>query len=294
MKINTKIESELLNNADAFKGEFYNRFKLRHAENPLQLNESIAKNYLFPTFYGNVGCAIGIFLCSYEKAQRLMPHPDIKPVKMGRGRSLVVFSCYEYRDVLGVTPYNEIAMTIPIMVNPLINIPVLPMVLNVFKGFGYYCFSMPVTSLENQIRGEKIWGLPKVVQEINIENVSNACHVEAKEASGETYFELKVPHSGVSTNFDVGANLYTKKDNQFLQSATYFKGTFNVVKNMGLLFKAPQAPKVPCLKLGDGPSARALKELEIEENAFQFRYCSNVESCFDLPNQEFTSNIKFN
>jgi hypothetical protein len=30
-------------------------------------------------------------------------------------------------------------------------------------------FGMPVTSRENQLRGNKLWGLPKVTQQIDIE-----------------------------------------------------------------------------------------------------------------------------
>jgi len=32
---------------------------------------------------------------------------------------------------------------------PKLNVPILPMITNGFKNFGYYVFSMPVTSLEN-------------------------------------------------------------------------------------------------------------------------------------------------
>jgi len=30
----------------------------------------------------------------------MMPHPSMKPVKMPGGRSVVLFSCYEYRNVM--------------------------------------------------------------------------------------------------------------------------------------------------------------------------------------------------
>ncbi|MBI2520852.1 MAG: acetoacetate decarboxylase family protein [Bdellovibrio sp.] len=283
MKTNLEIVPDLLNNKEAFSAEFYQRFQLRHAPAPLQLNATVAKNYLFPTFYGDVTCAIGIFFCSYKRALEVMPHPKMRPISMGRGRSLVVFSNYIYRNVLGVLPYNEIAMTIPIMVDPLLNVPVLPMILPLFKNFGYYCFSMPVTSLENQIRGEKIWGLPKVVQEINIEETNDFCQVEAKENSGQTYYELKIPKNGRATEFDVSANLYSVREREFLKSATHFKGTFNVIKHMALLFKGPQLPEREYLKIHNTPSAQMINHLSIEEHPFQLRYCCKLASCFDLP-----------
>ena len=293
MKPTFKISKKLLGNRDDFNNSFFNRFALRSAQKPLELNEKVSKDYLFPTLYGDVTCAIGIFLCSYEKAEKMMLHPAIKPVRMPLGRSLVVFSCYIYNKVLGVAPYNEIAMTIPILVDPGINIPVLPMIAPIFKNFGFYVFSMPVTSLENQIRGHKIWGLPKVVQQIDISEKGGDCVTVAKEESGKPYFTLRVPTKGSPVDFDVSSNLYSRLDDELLKSATHFKATFNMTKNMQLLFKKDAMPDRSYLDIGDTPSGQVLKSLEIEPHPFQFRFAKNMSSCFDLPDQKFKSPITF-
>jgi len=293
MKPTFDIDGSLLDNGADFDNAFFKRFTLRTGPKPLQLNDTVSKDYLFPTFYGDVTCAIAIFLCPYEKAEALMLHPKIKPVRVTRGRAPIVFSCYEYKNVLGVAPYNEIAMTIPIMVDPTVNVPILPLVTNLFPNFGYYVFSMPVTSLENQIRGHKIWGLPKVVQEIDIQEEGGDCVTTAKEESGETYFQLRVPMEGTPTDFDVTSNLYTRLDDKFLQSETNFQGRFNVTKYMGLLFKKNAKPDRLYLTLGDTPSGRMLKELEMEEHPFQFRFAKQISSCFDLANPNYKSPITF-
>lgn len=287
MKPATQITEGLLQNEDKFQDAFFKRFALRRAEAPLQLNESVSKDYLFPTLYADVTCAMAIFLCSYERAEKMMLHPQIKPVRMTRGRSLVAFSCYEYKNVLGVAPYNEIAMTIPVMVDPGFNVPVLPMILPMFSNFGYYVFSMPVTSLENQIRGLSYWGLPKVVQEIDLREEGGDCVTTAMEESGEPYLELRVPMAGTPTEFDVASNLYSRRGDAFLQSRTCFKATFNVVKHMGLLFKKDVKPDREYLKVYDTPCGRVLKELEIEEHPFQLRFARHMNSCFDLSNPGF-------
>lgn len=287
MKPTVQISAGLLQNADKFQDAFFKRFTLRPAAAPLKLNEDVSKDYLFPTFYSDVTCAMAIFLCSYERAEKMMLHPRIKPVRMTRGRSLVAFSCYEYKNVLGVAPYNEIAMTIPVMVDPGFNVPVLPMILPFFGNFGYYVFSMPVTSLENQIRGLSYWGLPKVVQEIDLREEDGDCVTTAMEESGEPYLELRVPMSGTPTSFDVASNLYSRRGNDFLQSRTCFKATFNVVKHMNLLFKKGVKPDREYIKLYDTPSGRILRELDIEEHPFQLRFAHHVNSCFDLPNPDF-------
>lgn len=293
MKANFDIEPGLLDNAPSFENDFFRRFTLRHAPSPLALNDKVSKDYLFPTLYSDVTCAIAIFLCSYDKAASMMLDPRIKPVRVTRGRAPVIFSCYEYKNVLGVAPYNEIAMTLPIMVNPTVNVPILPLVINAFSGFGYYVFSMPVTSLENQIRGHKIWGLPKVVQEIDLREEGGNCITTANEDTGETYFELSVPMEGKPTHFDVSSYLYSRLGNQLLQSQTCFKGDFAVTKHMELLFKKNVKPDREWLKLSDTPSGRVLKNLDIEPYPFQFRFAKHLSSCFDLPNPNFSSNIHF-
>ena len=292
MKPNKHIEPGLVTNEALFDDAFFQQFKLRPSQQPLQLTDNISKQYQFPTLYGNVTCAIGVFLCDYEQAKQLLPHPKMKPVAMPKGRALVTFSCYEYQQVLGIAPYNEIAMTIPVMIDPLVNVPVLPMIMNGFKKFGYYVFHMPVTSLENRIRGNKIWGLPKGVDtvEINVNNEVSTTH--ATDENGNCYFSLKVPTTGKATDFDVRSNLYSRLDDQLLQSPTQFKGSFMVNKHMDRLFKTGgDDPGV--LSIGPGPYGDMLRQLKIEPQPFQFRYAHKMNACFDLPNEGYQPPFNF-
>jgi hypothetical protein len=158
MQATHSVRADMPANETHFDDAFFKRFPLQTAPRPLDLGDGIQKTYSFPTLYADVGCSIGIFLCDYEAARRLMPSPKLTPVRMPKGRTLVIFSCYEYRQVLKVWPYNEIAMTIPVMANAWFRPPVLPMILpSLFARFGYFVFAMPVTSKENQIRGNRIW-----------------------------------------------------------------------------------------------------------------------------------------
>lgn len=283
MKTNLEFGPELLRNEDKFEDAFFKRFRLRNAPHPLQLTDSISKNYRFPTLYSDVTCAIGIFHCDYERAKNIMPHANILPVKMTKGRSLVIFSCYEYKNVMNVPPYNEIAMTIPVMASPSVNVPVLPMIMSgAFRSFGYYVFGMPVTSKENEIRGRKIWGLPKVTQEIDITECDGHCVTVAKDDSGNPYFELQVPMSGKLTHFDVSGNLYSLLNGEILRSETNFIGDFQVVKHMGQLFKKGDKSDRKYLKISNSPASKTLQSLDIEEHPFQFRYTRSMKSAFDL------------
>ena len=287
MRPTTDISPTLLENTTAFRDPFYQRFALRRAARPLALTDTISKDYLFPTLYADVTCAIGIFLCDYERARAILPHPAMRPVRMTLGRSLVAFSCYEYKNVLGVAPYNEIAMTIPVLVGTRLDVPVLPMVVSGMPGFGYYVFGMPVTSRENQLRGNKIWGLPKVTQEIDIDEAGGECVTAAREDDGRPYFTLRVPTGGKPTRFDVRAHLYSRLGGRILRSQTCFRATFAVQKHMRLLAKRDAVPERDFLELGDGPSADVLRSLRIERHPFQFRFARHMTAAFDLPDPSY-------
>jgi len=283
MKTNYTIEPNLIDNDPDFKDDFFQRFQLRHADEPLQLTDSISKNYKFPTFYKDVTCAIAIFFCDYKAAQAIMPHPSMKPVKGTLGRAIVIFSCYEYKQVLNIKGYNEIAMTIPVMVGGGFSPPLLPLVMKNFKKTGYYVFSMPVTSQENQLRGLKIWGLPKVTEEIDINIENDICSTVAKDEQGETYFELKVPTKGKIQHLDETGYLYSLKEGHLIRSQTNFQGKFHINKNFSPILKKNAGKDEGWLKLGHSQRGETLKKLKIESKPFQFRYCPNMNSCFDLP-----------
>lgn len=225
---------------------------------------------------------MGVFMCNYQQALELLPHPSMKPVKMPRARAIVIFSCYQYKTVMNMQPYNEIAMTIPLLINPSISVPVLPLVSKAFKNFGYHVFSMPVTSEENRIRGKKLWGLPKITERIDIEQKNGFSTTVAFDDGGKEYFRLKIPMIGKAESFDETGQLYSVRENQLVQGQTNFKGDFKVTKHMGLLLRKGKKSDAPILSLGDSPRAETLKKLEIEEQVFQTRWCPNMEACFDL------------
>lgn len=282
MKADFNLVPEMPDNAGEFTSEFYKRFTLRKNTQPLQISNDISKDFYFPTLYKNVSCGIGIFLCNYEQALKVLPHPSMKPVRMLGGRAVVIFSCYEYRAVMNMQPYNEIAMTIPLLINPNISVPVLPLISKAFKNFGFHVFSMPVTSEENRIRGQKLWGIPKVTERIDIEQKDGFSSTRAFDENDKEYFRLKIPMNGAAQSFNETGQLYSVRENELVKAETNFKGDFKVTKNMGLLFSKGKTSNNPLLTLGDSPRAEVLKKLEIEESVFQTRWCPNMEACFDL------------
>jgi hypothetical protein len=282
MKPNFNLTPEMPDNAGDFNSDFYKRFTLRKNTQPLKISDEISKDFSFPTFYNNVSCGIGIFMCSYEKALQLLPHPSMKPVKMPGERAVVVFSCYEYKNVMNMNPYNEIAMTIPLLMDGGLSVPILPLVSKAFKNFGYHVFSMPVTSEENRIRGQKLWGIPKVTERLDIKQKDDFSTTVAFDSNDREYFRLRIPMDGKPQSFDETGHLYSIRDNDIIKAQTNFKGDFKVNKHMGLLLSKDKKSNSPLLTLGDSPRAEVLKSLEIEESVFQTRWTPSMEACFDL------------
>jgi hypothetical protein len=277
MKTTEEITEAMPENAALFSGPFFERFSLRPAPQPLRLSETVTKHYRFPTLYRDVTCGIGIFLCGYERARKALPDPRLRPVRMPGGRALVTFSCYEYRQVMNVAPYNEIGITIPVLFDAPWSLPVLPMLVpGLFPGFGYFVIGMPVTSKENQLRGNKLWGLPKTTRRIDTKEEGGEFVTTAFEESGQPSLELRVPTDGRPTDFDVRADIYSRLDGEILASRTCFQARFNVVRK-------PSGK--PALTLGPGPDAALLRGLGIEERAFQFRFARGMNAAFDLPHR---------
>lgn len=282
MKITESFDGSLLKNEDRFQDPFYKRFILKKRR--VRLTDAMEKEYDFPTFYGDVTCAQAIFLCSLSAAQSLMPHPAVKPVRALKNYAVMAVSCYEYKNVLGIPPYNEIAFTIAVDVEKEKSPVLLPLMRNSYSG--YFVFSMPVTSKENCLRGNNIWGLPKVTQEIDIDAAGDEAVVAAYE-NGAEYFRLRLPKKGKATPMDETTYLFPKLNGVVHRAETNFKGNFLIEKNLGVLLNPGKVPAKPFLSIGDTPCGRALKNLNIMPTPLQLRYVEHMTACFDYYDESY-------
>ena len=282
MKILEKFDGTLLSNEDKFQDPFYKRFQLKKRK--VRLTNTMEKEYDFPTLYGDVTCAQAIFLCSLKAAQSLMPHPAVRPVRALKNHAVMAVSCYEYRNVLGIPPYNEIAFTIAVDVEKEKSPVLLPLMRNSYSG--YFVFSMPVTSRENCLRGNNIWGLPKVTQEIDIDISGSEALVTAFEG-GREYFRLRVPKKGKLTPMNETTYLFPKLNGVVHKAETNFKADFLIAKNLGVLLNPKKNPPKPFLTIGDTPCGHILKNLELSPLPLQLRYAEHMTACFDYYDESY-------
>ena len=282
MKVLETFDGSLLKNNDKFQDPFFKRFELKKRK--IRLKPGMEKEYDFPALYGDVTCCQAIFLCSLSAARSLMPHPAVKPVKALKKHAVLAVSCYEYKNVLGIPPYNEIAFTIAVDVEKKKSPVLLPLMFNNYSG--YFVFSMPVTSRENCLRGNVIWGLPKVTQEIDIDASGNELTVRAFD-KGKEYFKLRVPKKGKTTAMDETTWLYPKLNGVVHKAQTNFKGDFLITKNMGVLLNPAKIPAEPFLTIGDTPCGQVLKDLRISPMPLQLRYVEHMTACFDYYDETY-------
>ena len=282
MKVSEKFDGSLLANEDKFQDPFFRRFQLKKRK--IRLTGDMEKEYAFPTLYGNVSCCQAIFLCSLDAARALMPHPSVRPVRALKNHAVMAVSCYEYKNVLGIPPYNEIAFTIAVDVEKEKDPVLLPLIRNCYSG--YFVFSMPVTSRENCLRGNVIWGLPKVTQEIDIDAAGSEANVKAFE-NGTEYFRLRVPKKGKLTPMDETTYLFPKLNGVVHKAETNFKGDFLIAKNLGVLLNPGKVPAEPFITIGDSPCGQALKDLRISPMPLQLRYVEHMTACFDYYDETY-------
>ena len=97
--------------------------------------------------------------------------------------------------MLGLRPYNEIAIAIPLRLDGRSG----PALLGAFAAgpdSGYYIACMPVTSDENRMRGHHFWNLPKISRRIDVAVAEGLCRFDSYGEKGELDISLSVPISG--------------------------------------------------------------------------------------------------
>jgi hypothetical protein len=282
----TDIEPGLVDNQADFQSPFFKQFILQHAPQPLQLTDSISKDYLFPALYGKSVAAIAMFECSYEQAAKLLPNPlpdpRMKPVDMLHGKSLIVITSFRYNEILGMTAYNEVGILIPVVVGP--DVPILPIIKNQdYPGLGYVVISMPVTALENQIRGVKIWNLPKVVQEIDHFTDGDDYVTDISDSSGKPYVEMRVPMTGkLEKDMTSRSMILSSIDQKLVEFASTSSGDF--VETEFPFVKTRPSSQPPYLKIiGNSSFATTLRNLQIADKPMEIRFGADVSAALDLP-----------
>ncbi|MCT2138640.1 hypothetical protein BHE97_07820 [Aeromicrobium sp. PE09-221] len=285
MHTTTHIAPHELDNTDdpAFADPFFARQRQRPAT--YRLTDEIEREYLFPTFYGDVTTAAAVFGADLTAARSLVRDrlgPGVRPVCLDRRRAAVAVAAYDYRSVRQIPPYHEMAVVIPVQVGGRWHPPLLPLLLQRrFGSFGHLVVDMPVTSRENQLRGNRIWNLPKTTRRVDIAQDADALVATAFGEDGAPYLQLRVPtRTGTTAHSESSVWIYSRLDGALVRSRSRLSG--DLAKHTSL--RPPRAGRqTASAAIGDGAEAATLRTLGIDGPPLHWYHGSGLSSSFDLP-----------
>ncbi len=135
------------------------------------------------------------FLVPSAAARRLFPQTSIELAEIVPGRALCSVAAIEYRDN-DLGRYHELAVAFPVRRTPGSALPFLGMVLDFRSGRGgVYIHRLPVTTAFSCAAGREIWGFPKTVDAIDIQD-AGGWRTARLDVDGEPALTLSVKRRG--------------------------------------------------------------------------------------------------
>lgn len=114
--------------------------------------------------------AVMVFLSvSKKKLEETLGTQRLKPISIFKGRSVLGITIFNYRkSPVGV--YRELALSVPVLLDSRISIPILPLKFDsFFKNFGFYTLSLAMDTKLGIAHSEQIFGYPTHKSIINID-----------------------------------------------------------------------------------------------------------------------------
>lgn len=237
-------------------------------------------SFLFPTYFLRSRACLAVYSCSAAKAQRLLGGSRFRPVRISHSRALLAFACYEHLAVEEMDSYREAVIAIPVQSDDRFDYPLLPLLSRTISGrFGQFVWRMPVTSALNRMRGRVIWGLPKELSEIRFREESSRMDCRVSEDGGEM-FSLAVSVSAMEREIDEKMRFFSNLNGVDMKAYSHIHGKVRMARS---LFGLGPARANARLTLGQTPSARLLKEMELGDRPVEARVSASLRSVLTLP-----------
>jgi hypothetical protein len=211
------------------------------------------------------------FPVSYERARAALPGTDVHPLRLGRGRALLLLTVVDYRQTC-IGKYIEYSIGLACTHGPRPAPPLVPGVFRQLFGTGQYVLDLPV-STEISVKGGKgIWGMPK--HQASLDFVEGPQLLSSQyDQDGELVMRLDVQRpTGWPVPLRLGTANYCQFRGMLLKSAIYFEG-----KARFTLFQK-QAARIT---LGRHPRAEALRALGIVPEAVFTAYMPHMTGVLD-------------
>jgi hypothetical protein len=220
-----------------------------------------------PVRYLDWSAIMAHFPAPAANVRKLLPSDRLKPALLAPGTGILSLVAMEYRRISDVAAYNEVGVMIPVMYDPPVNMPGLPLLFpERFRRFGLYVHHLPVTTQEAYDFGVELWGYPKFLSEITFENGSRhrACTLRA---DGQDVLSFQVDALPTRPR-DMDFYTYTVRDGQLLHTRVQTRGQYGIARFRG----------GASFTLGDHAIADELRSLEISAKPVEVYSIPSLQS----------------
>jgi len=171
-----------------------------------------------PIFYYDSMAMTAIYLASTAKVRKYLPLPEMHPVEMFPGKSIVALSAFEYRNTT-IDSYNEFSVAAIISFGKK-QIPGLTSSWYMLKNcYTAYIMDLPVTS-ERARGGREMCGYPKFIADVSFSRENN--HITCTVAeNGQRILTMRCRKTGTSRGRLAKYVLHTMKNGIPLRAVQY-------------------------------------------------------------------------
>jgi hypothetical protein len=236
-----------------------------------------------PIHYTDATQINAMFTAPVARVRELLPSRMLRPVQLAPGRAIVEIAAWEYPTVTQADgtpfpPYRELIVAIPVLYEPRIGVPLLPLLAPTrFKSLGAYISHMAVTTEEARDGGIAIWGFPKFAAEIDFVDSDNARGMRVS-AGGKDVLNFEVEKVSTHPKRE-DFQLYTFKNGEILRTVVRTRGEYGNASRGGRA----------SYTLGNHPVADELRRLKMGRVALQRGYATRVELYLPLPSERLVA-----
>jgi hypothetical protein len=228
---------------------------------------------LLPIFYYDASCFTGIYTADAEKVKMHLPFPEMKPVEIFPGRSLVALTAFEYKAT-DIAPYNEFSVAALMTYNER-NILGYSLVKHLLQNsFKTFILSLPVTTERARRGGVELGGYPKFLADIKfLETTEERICVVSKDSHRLLTFHGKKTKTGKGPK--THARVYTSMQGKAMSANLYMKQN---------AFSQTAGKDKAGLDIGSGhPICDILKNLNLGKHPIVYQYVPEYEAILFNP-----------
>jgi len=207
--------------------------------------------------YSDLSMIGAVFNISSYAARDILPSNNLLPVERTNGITEIKFTALEYRSIDILFPYNEFAITIPVIYKQNEQSK---------EQHGYYYLYLPVTTEDARWGGVENLGFPKFVAKISFSETDKvrSCILEADGKEIITLKVNKLPTELKSWEF----NNFGVRDGKLLKNTFKMHGQGGISTAVGGV----------TFSLGNHPIAEKLQALDIGQTSIQYEYVPKAQA----------------